>query len=416
MNGILVMSRDLKLLVTSNALRNFGYGMMEVLFVLYLTDIGFDAIRVGAFIAATLIGSALLNLTVGVFADRLGRRRLMALMTMIMILAGMVIIFSKNFIVILLAALSGALNFTAISTGAFVGLDQATMPQLSPMESRNRIFGVYNTAALLARMGGALASSVPKLLEGTAEITLVGGYRLTLGIFVVVGVISLACVGSLSSAIEVDRKKTGSSRKLFSLVRSRRTVMKISALFGVDAFTSGLVANSLIVLFFNQRFGVGAEVMGPVYSLARLLQAFSYQIAVRLADRIGLLKTMVFTHLPSQFLLMALPFAPSLSVGIGILLLRQGLAHMDLPTRQAYITTIVDPEERTAAAGITNLTRNLTQSISPTITGFAYQALVYTVPFLFAGMIGVLYDLGMYLSFRRVVPIGEETRLSDGRL
>lgn len=192
--------------------------------------------------------------------------------------------------------------------------------------------------------------------------------------------------------------------------------MKISALFGVDAFTSGLVANSLIVLFFNQRFGVGAEVMGPVYSLARLLQAFSYQIAVRLADRIGLLKTMVFTHLPSQFLLMALPFAPSLSVGIGILLLRQGLAHMDLPTRQAYITTIVDPEERTAAAGITNLTRNLTQGISPTITGFAYQALVYTVPFLSAGMIGVLYDLGMYLSFRRLIPDGEETRLSDRRV
>jgi MFS family permease len=153
--------------------------------------------------------------------------------------------------------------------------------------------------------------------------------------------------------------------------------------------------------------------MGPVYSAARLLQALSYQAAVKFANRFGLLNTMVFSHLPSQFLLMALPFAPTLSIGVLILLFRQSLSHMDLPTRQAYLAEIVEPEERIAAAGVTNLTRNLTQGISPTFTGIAYQAVSYSIPFLSAGVLGIVYDIGMYFSFRRVRPEREQAKLSS---
>ncbi|NIS82741.1 MAG: MFS transporter [Anaerolineales bacterium] len=408
------MNRDTKLLITANAFRNLGYGMMDVLFVLYLTEIGFDAVHVGALITGTLIGSALLNLIVGTYADRFGRRRTMALATAIMILSGLALVFSRSYAVFFLAALTGTLNFTAVSTGAFVGLDQAALPQLSPLPARNQVFGVYNTAALLARMAGALVSSIPNVLEVTYKMPLVSGYRLTLIFFVALGLISLACIGSLSSALETDRTLGRESKKLFHLGRSRKRILRLSALFGVDAFTSGLAATSLIVLLFHQRFGVGAEVMGPVYSIARLLQALSYQVAVWLANHFGLLNTMVFTHLPSQFLLMALPFAPNLPIGIAILLLRQSLSHMDLPTRQAYIAAIVNPEERTAAAGVTNLTRNLSQGASPIFTGYAFQALTNTIPFLLAGILGVVYDVGMYFSFRGVRPPHEEAVISSG--
>jgi MFS family permease len=406
------MSRDAKLILSANALRNFGYGMLDVLFVLYLTALGFNAIRIGAIITATLLGSAVLNLTVGVFADRVGRRRIMAIATMIMIASGLVLILTNKFVFLLIVSLTGTLNFTSVSTGAFVGLDQATLPQLSPAEGRNQVFGMYNTAALLARMVGALASSVPNILEVGFGLSLVEGYRLTIGAFVLLSLFSLVCIGLLSPAVESVRSHMETSRRFFRLGRSRKRIFRISALFGIDAFTSGLVANSLIVFLFYQRFGVGAEVMGPVYSAVRLLQALSYQVAVKFANRFGLLNTMVFTHLPSQFLLMALPFAPTLPTGILILLLRHSLSHMDLPTRQAYLAEIVEPEERVAAAGVTNLTRNLTQGISPTMTGIAYQALSYSIPFLSAGILGIVYDAGLYFSFRRVRPEREQVVVS----
>jgi predicted MFS family arabinose efflux permease len=205
--------------------------------------------------------------------------------------------------------------------------------------------------------------------------------------------------------MELDQVKLPA--KLFDLGRSRSIILRISALFGVDALTSGFAGNSLIVLMFYQRFGVGAEVMGPAYTIARLLQAASYQVAVRLADRIGLLNTMVFTHLPSQFLLIALPFAPTLPLGLFILFARQGLSHMDLPTRQAYIAAVVHPEDRTTAAGVTNLTRNLTQSVSPSFTGYAFQNLIFGAPFLVAGVLGIFYDLALFVSFRGIKPSHE---------
>ena len=194
--------------------------------------------------------------------------------------------------------------------------------------------------------------------------------------------------------------------------RSRRTILRISTLFGIDAFTSGLVATSLIVLMFYYRFDVGTEVMGPVYTVARLLQVVSYQFAVILADRFGLLNTMVFTHLPSQLLLIALPFAPTLPLAVVILISRQSLAHMDIPTRQAYVATVVDPEERTTATGISNLTRNLAQGISPTFTGYALQTMAYGIPFLLAGLLGIVYDLALYASFRGIKPPHEIARTS----
>jgi MFS family permease len=396
-----------KLILTANSARNVGYGMLEVMFVLYLAEIGVDALRIGILIAITLIGSAFLNLVFVLFADRIGRRLAMRVATLLLVVAGLVLIFSRNYLSYLVVALTGTLNFSAISTGGFVGLDQAILPQLTIPAMRNRMFGVYNTGALFARMLGALISGVPGLLHTMYGLDLVSGYRIIFVVFVCLGLLSLILILALSEAVEMELDQVKLPAKLFDLGRSRSIILRISALFGVDALTSGFAGNSLIVLMFYQRFGVGAEVMGPVYTIARLLQAASYQVAVRLADRIGLLNTMVFTHLPSQFLLIALPFAPTLPLGLFILFARQGLSHMDLPTRQAYIAAVVHPEDRTTAAGVTNLTRNLTQSVSPSFTGYAFQNLVFGAPFLVAGVLGIFYDLALFVSFRGIKPSHE---------
>jgi MFS family permease len=401
------LNRDVILILTANAARNFGYGILEVMFVLYLAEIGVDALRIGFLIAITLVGSAFLNLVFVLLADRIGRRLAMRVATLLLVGTGLVLIFSRNYFSYLLVALTGTLNFSSISTGGFVGLDQAILPQLTPPAIRNRIFGVYNTGALLARMLGALISGLPSLLHTMYGLDLVSGYRILLVLFVSLGFLSLILILALSEAVEMEHDKVKLPVKLFDLGRSRSIILRISALFGIDALTSGFAGNSLIVLMFYQRFGVGAEVMGPVYTVARLLQAASYQVAVRLADRFGLLNTMVFTHLPSQFLLIALPFATNLPLGIFILLARQGLSQMDVPTRQAYIAAVVHPEDRTAAAGVTNLTRNLAQSVSPSFTGYAFQNLMFNAPFLVAGVLGIFYDLALFVNFRGIKPTYE---------
>jgi predicted MFS family arabinose efflux permease len=316
--------------------------------------------------------------------------------------------------VLFLAALTGALNVAGISSSAFVSLDQAILPQLSQPGTRNRNFGIYNAVALVGRITGSLASGTSSAMHSMAGFALVDAYRLVLGCFVGSAAISLTCILALSVEIESQPDGRSASHGAFHLVSSRKHVLRMSLLFCIDSFSSGLVNSSMVVLLFHQRFGVGAEVLGPTYSAARVLQGISYMVAAKLADRSGLLNTMVFTHLPSQLLLMALPFAPTLPIGIVILLVRQGLAHMDLPTRQAYLAAIVQPEERTSAASITNLARNLAQSISPTLSGFAYQVFLYTAPFLMAGLLGILYDVGLYLRFRKVVPEREELAMALG--
>jgi MFS family permease len=189
--------------------------------------------------------------------------------------------------------------------------------------------------------------------------------------------------------------------------------LRLSALFGIDALSSGFIAQSLVVLWFFERFGAGAAVLGPVFSVGRLIQAISYPIAMRLADRFGLLRTMVFTHLPSQFLLLGLAAAPTLPIAISLLLIRQGLSNMDIPIRQAYLTSIVPPDERVAAAGVTNLTRNVTESVSPSITGAAFQSLAYSLPIVLSAISGIIYDLALYASFRHVRLASDDLVLTE---
>jgi MFS family permease len=404
------MSRDAKLIVFSNAARRLGYGILDVILVLYFTRMGLSPFQIGIFLTSTLFGSAILNLLFAMLADRMGRRRLMVLGTLLMIGSGAVLTRSGNFTAFLIAAGTGTLNFSSVSTSGFVAIDQSLLPQITSARLQNRIFGVYNTIGLLSQMAGALISVTPSVFNKTIGLDFISGYRLLLGVFTFLGLISLVCVAYLSKAVELTQSKIKPTRRILLLKRSRRTILRLSALFSVDALTSGLVASSLIVLWFHKQFGIGADVMGPIFAVSHLFQAASYPVAMYIADRVGLLRTMVFSHMSSQLFLISLPFAPNLMTAIVFLLSRQGLAHMDIPTRQAFIAMIVDPDERTASAGVTNLTRNITQSITPAFTGYAFQALSYGIPFILGGFLGIVYDISLYLSFQEFTPYEKKTR------
>lgn len=398
-------SADARRLILANSARMLGYGMLDVMMALYLSELGFDPLRIGFLLTATLMGSALLNFAVVAIAARSSRRAAYAVAHLAMLFVGILIITQRSFLAFLLAGLSGTLNFTAPITGGFVALDQSIIPDVTSARSRNAVYGTYNSLALLARMAGALLSALPGLLFRATGLELIAGYRLLLGLFVMLALVSLMFVLRLSQRSEGnDGGQRLSQATPFRLERSGQVVRRMSLLFSLDALATGFIAQSMIVLWFNLRFGVGAEVLGPAYSVIRLLQASAYPVAMLIAGRVGLLNTMVFTHLPSQLMLLALPLMPSLPLALGLLFAQQALSNMDIPVRQAYIASVVGPEERTAAAGITNLARNVAQGISPSFSGFAFRSLAYGLPFVLSALVGAAYDLALFFSFRSLAP------------
>lgn len=390
-----------------------GYGILDVVFGLYLVAAGFSVVQVGVLVTCTLIGSAVLNFAIALVGDRIGRRGALSLTTILMAGAGLILLSGLDYPWQIVAMLTGTLNFTAPSTSGFVAVEQSILPQITPAGAVNRAFGRYNMVTLISRMLGALIAGLPEIVARSSEIDLLLAYRVILALFVALCVVSLAGNLLLSPRVEVQTAAREVSRPLLPLERSRGPVLRLSALFGIDALSSGFIAQSLLVLWFFERFGASAALMGPVFSVARLIQVISYHVAMRLVDRFGLLRTMVFTHLPSQFLLLGMAAAPTLPVALALLLLRQGLSHMDVPIRQAYLTALVPPEERTAAAGVSNLTRNLAESVSPSITGAAFQSLAYSLPIVLSAVSGIIYDVALYVSFRQVKLASDELALTE---
>jgi MFS family permease len=397
-------SVDARRLILANAARMIAYGILGVLFVLYLSEIGFQAFPIGILLTATLIGSALLNLTVVAIAGKFNRRVAYSVAHILMLLAGVVMITQRSFAAFLIASLSGTINFTAPITCGFVALDQSIIPDVTSSQTRNAVYGAYNSVALLARMAGSLISVIPSLLLRSTGLDIVIGYRLMLGLVMLFAFLSFLCVMGLSQDIET-RVKAAPLR----LERSGSIVRRLSFLFFIDALSTGFVAQSIVILWFNLRFGVGAEVLGPAYSVVRLLQASGYPLAMMIAGRVGLLNTMVFTHLPSQLMLITLPLMPDLPLALGLLFAQQAISNMDIPVRQAYIASVVEQEERTSAASITNLTRNLGQGISPSFSGFALGSLSFGLPFVLSGLIGAIYDIALFFNFRSIEPVREPT-------
>ncbi len=386
---------DTRRILAAQALRALAYGFGAVLLGVSLKERGWSSLQAGLLLTALVGGTALMSVVVGTLGDRIGRRRLYTFLFFGLAGAGAVFAVSDQFAVLVLVALAGTLSTDVVESGPFTSLEQAMLPAGLGGPERTRIFGVYNAIAALAGSGGALASGAPALLHRLAPSVPAGSGWFA--VFVPIGLAGAWLASSLSEHVEVARGAVPG----FPLLRSRRRVAGLAALFAVDAFGGGFVVQSFIAYWLRVRFDVPVEVLGVIFFAVGLLQAASFLIATRLAGRIGLLNTMVFTHLPSNLFLAAIPLAPTLPVAVVILFARFALSQMDVPTRQAYVIALVDAEERTAAAAYTNTARYLVRPVGPVLAG-ASQQLAIGLPFLLAGAIKVVYDLALWGWFSRV--------------
>jgi MFS family permease len=396
--------------VASRGLRAFAYGLLGVLLGVALSRRGLSPVEIGAIITVSLVGDFCSTYLIGVYADRWGRRRTLATLAGLMAATGAVFGLTSFYPLLLLAAFFGTLGTTASETAPFLPIEQAILPEIVPAESRTTIFARYNLVASFSAALGALAAGLPDLLShiGLAQAS---GIRLMFGVYVLVALCVALCALRLSSAVEVPHSGRAISaergrwqRLVPPLGRSHSIILRLSALFSIDALAGGLVVQSLMALYFHLRFGVPLAPLGLLFFAASSLSALSFLAAVPLARRIGLLNTMVFTHLPSNILLALVAFMPAFPLAAAVLLLRQLLSQMDVPTRQAYTMALVAPEERTASASVTSLARSAGSAASPVISGVLLQGSLLTLglPFIAAGAMKSAYDLVLWRIFRTV--------------
>jgi predicted MFS family arabinose efflux permease len=374
--------------------RALAYGLGSVLIGVTLADRGLSNAAVGAVLASLLAGSALVSLLLARHGDRVGRRRCYRLLLIAMAIAGTVFALTDWLPALIVAGLTGTVSTDVVESGPFTSLEQAMLPHAAGAHDPTRLFGTYNTVATLAGSLGALLA-----LVGTSSKWLLA-YPLAAG----AGLIASA---RLSPAVELGRELE--EEPLPPLHRSRGIVMRLSALFALDSFGGGFVPQTFIAYLFVRKYAASPQTLAIIFFAIGILQALSFQAAVRLAGKIGLLRTMVFTHLPSNLFLIAVAFAPNLASAATLLLARFALSQMDVPTRQAYVMALVDPSERTAAAAYTNTARYLTRPIAPLLAGATLRAAL-GAPFFIAGALKSAYDLGLYVLFRDVTLESEHPR------
>jgi len=389
------VEHDLRLILAVQALRAFVYGFGVVVLGTTLDRAGFSTLQVTLVFTAMLAGMAIASILVGFVGDRIGRRRLYLGLLALMGAAGVVFAFARSVWVLALVALTGTMSTDANESGPITSLEQAMIGQASA-GTRVHVFGRYNAIAFLAGAVGSLAAGGPAFLKHIWHGA--PGDQRWLLVFPLVGAVCAALASRLSPAMEAAEK----GRRQPPLERSHGNVRRLSALFATDAFAGGFIVSTFIVFWFARRFGASQEAMSLVLFGGGLLQAGSSIVAARVGARFGLLNTMVFSHFPSNLLLIAVPLMPSLTPALVLLVVRFALSQMDVPTRQAYIAAMVDPEERTAAAAFTNTSRYVARPFGQLLGGALMTNVAIGAPFIAAGSLKCGYDLVLWRVFRKV--------------
>ncbi len=383
------LPRDGLLLLLLRFTRLFAYGALSVVLVLYLTTLGLRTQQIGLLLTLTLVGDTAISLWLTTRADRIGRRRMLIVGALLMAAAGLVLALTRNFLVLLIAGTIGVISPSGNEVGPFLPIEQAALAHVVPDEERTAVFGWYT-------MTGAFATALGSLGAGMLSQTL--HYRGVVILYAALGLVLVLGFSRLSVATELTvphpRARFGG--------RSRSVVQRLAALFALDSFAGGFVVQSFAAYWFYLRFGVNAATLGAIFFGANLLAGISALVASRLAARFGLVRTMVFTHLPSNVLLILVPFMPSLQLAVAVLFARFSISQMDVPTRQSYLMAVVSPEERSAAGGITGVARTIGAGLAPMFAGllFAQPGLI-NAPFFIAGALKIVYDLALYRSFVR---------------
>ncbi len=395
------ISPDARLLFAGKALRTFLFGFLSVVLALHLAERGFGAAGIGAVLTGTMIEDALLTIAISAWASRLGRRRVMVATAPLLALGGAVLALARSPWLLVAGAVVGTLSPTGQEAGAFSPLEQALLPEVVPSAWRTRAFAWYNVFGFLPAALGSLAAGGWLRAAAALGASRVDAYRGMFWVYACGGVALQLIYSRLSPDVDRPRAPPAAAAR-FGLHRSRGVVLQLAALQAADAFGGSFIIQSLLAYWFEQRFGVRPEMLGPLFFGTNLLSAASFLIASRVAARIGLLNTMVFTHLPSNVLLILVPLMPSFPLAALVLFLRHVLSQMDVPTRQAYAMALVAADERPAAAGFTSSARALSQSLGPFCSGLTFASAAAGTPFFLAGGIKIAYDLALYFRFRHV--------------
>jgi len=403
------ISTDGKLLLCARIARTFAYGFLSVILAIYLKLIGFNDILIGIILSATLINSIIFTLFASFYADRIGRRNTLLLYTFMMSISGLIFFVTENPLALIIAALLGTLNITGSETSAFLSIEQSILPQtIKDNRRRNTLFGFYNMAGTFAMGAGILIANLPIIIQNELEVDQIYAIKLLFLFYSLLSILVMGIYLKLSSDIEIKKEKTLKPISKILNPKSKKIVTNLSGLFAIDSFAGGFAIQSIVSFWFFTKFDIDLSIISYIFSIGSVLTAFSYLIAAKIADKIGLINTMVFTHIPSNILLILLAFAPTLEIAIVFYMIRMALSQMDVPTRQSYIVAVVEEDERTAAAGITNLSRNTAQAISPSITGYIIGVLSLSAPFIIGGLLKIIYDITLYINFRKIKPSEEE--------
>ncbi|MGA2533849.1 MAG: MFS transporter [Candidatus Aminicenantales bacterium] len=402
------MTRDIRILFATRIVRMFSYGLLAVILALYLEQAGLSTAQIGLLLTLTLLGDALISLWITTRADRVGRKRMLLVGAALMIFAGILFAATRNFFLLLLAATIGVISPSGNEVGPFLAIEQSSLAQTLPGEKRTQVFAWYQLAGSLATALGSLTGGgLAQLLQngGTAPLA---SYRVLVLIYAGLGMVLAGLFGFLSRIVEAPVSAKATVNRL-GLGKSSRIVLKLSALFSLDAFAGGFVVQAIVAYWFHLRYGVNPALLGAIFFGANIFAGFSALSAAWIARKIGLLNTMVFTHVPSNILLILVPLMPNLPLAITMLLLRFSISQMDVPTRQSYTLSVVSPEERSAAAGVTGIARTLGASLAPVLSAplMGVQALI-GAPFIISGALKLVYDFGLYRSFKAIRPPHEQ--------
>ena len=398
---------DAKRLLAARALRGFADGYVALLLPYYLTLAGYSALQIGFIITATLLGSGVMTLSIGLIAYRFHNRSLLSAASLLMMATGLCMAAVTDFWPLLLVAFMGTINPSSGDVSVFLPLEQSLLTTTTSPSSRTALFARYSLIAGLAAAAGAQAAALPALVAPWWGLTEKGAIQAMFVLYAAVGIAVLAIYRSVSPTLGADPKSAETPRA--PLGPSKHRVYKLAAVFSIDAFGGGFAVQSLLALWLYQRFGLTLAEAGTLFLCTSLLGAFSHLAASWIAARIGLVNTMVFTHLPANLLFILVPFMPNLALAVACLLARSALGSMDVPARVSYVMAVVSPAERPAAASVTNVPRSLAAALSPALAGYMLTLSSFGWPLVVCGALKIVYDLTLLAMFRSVKPPEEVT-------
>jgi len=402
-------TRNLALIYISAWFRSFGIGLLGVVLGVFLSRRGVSTPAIGAVLAAGLAGSATGTLAITFKADQLGRRRALFVLSLLTALGSVPLIWNFSLPALVAIAFFAMLNGMGTDRSAAYALEQAVLPGLVTDEKRTWMLAWYSLVLDSSGALGALAAGLPFLAQKYLDMDLGRAYQLLFLGFAAINLLSAVLYLFLSDRVEVIRLAGAAGPKIRISPQTRKTVRRLSSLFALDAFGGGFLIDALVAYWFFKRFGIAENRLAILFFAVHVLNALSHLGAAALARRFGLIKTMVFTHLPSSIFLIAVPLAPSPFWAVVLFLLRESLVEMDVPTRQSYVAAVVAPEERTFASGVTNLTRNVSWAAASSTAGVLMQDVAFSMPLLLGGGMKIVYDILLWRAFRHVKPPEEQS-------